>query len=98
MASTADVKRILELTATGISALEEIVRVGRGVLLANSTTDSVVGVLEAIVAVAETVIGGLNDSTVVTPEMVQSALLELQGTLAATDRAVDASVDAKFPR
>lgn len=98
MASTTDVKRILEIVAAGVGALEEIVRVGRGVLASSGTSDQITSVLAAIVAVSETIIGGLNDNRVVTVEMVHAALAELQGTLATNDQAAQSSIDAKFPQ
>jgi hypothetical protein len=98
MADASDVKRILEVVATGVGALEEIVRIGRGVLASTRTSDEIVGILSALVAVAETVIGGLSDDSVVTVDMIKSALTELQGTLATNDQAAKADIDARFPQ
>lgn len=93
-----DVKRVLEIVAAGVGALEEFVRIGRGILVSPRTSDELVGVLAAIVAVSETVLGGLNDSSVVTVDMVESALTELKGTLTANDQAAKDAIDAKFPQ
>jgi hypothetical protein len=93
-----DIRRVLEIVAAGVTALEEIVRVGSGVLASPRTSDELVGVLSAIVAVSNTVLGGLKDNSAVTAETVQGALAELQHTILANDQAAASAIDDKFPR
>jgi hypothetical protein len=93
-----DVKRVLEIVAAGVTALEEFVRIGSGVLASPRTSDELIGILAAIVAVSETVLGGLKDNSVVTAETVRLALAELKGTLLSNDQAAKDAIDARFPQ
>jgi len=94
----ADVQRVLQILSASATVLEEIARIGRGILLSPRSSDEVVGVLAAIVATAERVITGMHDPSDVNVQAVHDALTELRGTLASNDAAVVSAIDQKFPR
>ena len=98
----AEYKTIGTVVGAGLDALVAIGKVAESAIGKSPTLEEALAILAGISAVVHTVVTGLENANVQTPAQIvaqiDQARAGLKATIASNNAAIDADIDAKFPK